>query len=381
MSVPSAPSTPSGPGGRSAGSLVRVAALPGRALRALGRLWRRLRAWRRIRFTRAGVVFTLGTFAVGFPAMNTGNNLLYLLMGAMLGLIAVSGWLSERTIRALEIQRKIPRGVTVGRPVRIEYRVTNRKERLPSFAVELVEEGLPGRGFVPSLAAGSATTVRSLNHFRQRGVYPLETVTVSTGFPFGFFRKERDVALADELVIWPRTDRSVRPPERAGGKARRRGSVAVGARGHRGEYRGLREYRPGDDPRDIHWRTTARLAEPVIREYERDSSETLRICLDLRAEPGARAEAAVEVAAALAAEAMRDGRGFGLTTPRLHLEPASGAGQLERVLDALARVDFDPGSAPIRPRVHPSQCVLVSARGDVGGGFADVYTPLPEASE
>lgn len=377
----SASSAASGSPGPLPGSLGRAAALPGRALRALHGLWRRLRAWRRIRFTPTGLVFTLGTFVVGFPAMNTGNNLLYLLMGSMLGLIAVSGWLSERTIRALEIHRKVPKGVTVGRPVRIEYRVENHKERLGSFAVDLAEQGLPGRAFLPTLAAGGSTTVRSLNHFRQRGVYPLDTVTVSTSFPFGFFRKERDLELADELVIWPRTDRSVRAPEPAGGKARQSGELPAGDRGSRGEYRGLREYRPGDDPRDIHWRTTARLAEPVIREYERDSSDTLRICLDLRAEPGPRAEAAVEVAASLAAQASRGGTRFGLTTPDVHLEPASGPGQLEWVLDALARVDFDPRSAPVRPRVHPSQCVLVSARGDRGGGFGDVYTPLPEASE
>ena len=47
--------------------------------------------------------------------MNTGNNLLYLLLGAMLGLIAVSSWLSEQAIRGLEIKRLTPRGVTVGR--------------------------------------------------------------------------------------------------------------------------------------------------------------------------------------------------------------------------------------------------------------------------
>ena len=53
--------------------------------------------------------------------MNTGNNLLYLLLGGMLGLIAVSSWLSEQAIRGLEVVRRAPRGITVGQDVRLVY--------------------------------------------------------------------------------------------------------------------------------------------------------------------------------------------------------------------------------------------------------------------
>ena len=69
--------------------------------------WRKLRAWRRISFTSGGLVFTIGALAVGFAAMNTGNNLLYLLLGSMLGFIAVSGWLSEQAIWNLGIERHL----------------------------------------------------------------------------------------------------------------------------------------------------------------------------------------------------------------------------------------------------------------------------------
>ena len=106
--------------------------------------WRRLRAWRRFKFTKGGAVFTAGALAVGFAAINTGNNLLYLLVGAMLGFIALSSWLSEKMIQRLEIRRRIPRGVTVGKTVRISYHVANRKDRLPTLATFLTEAGLPG---------------------------------------------------------------------------------------------------------------------------------------------------------------------------------------------------------------------------------------------
>ena len=326
--------------------------------------WRRLRAWRRIRFTTGGAVFTAGAFAIGFAAVNTGNNLLYLLLGAMLGFIALSGWLSEQTLRGLEVRRWTPRGVTVGKTARITYYVTNRKRRLPTLAVYLIEEGLPRAACIVRLDAGESITVRSENHFIRRGVYPLEALTLSTAFPFGLFTKERDLALSGELVIWPRADRPVPLPAPPGGRNRPAYSDANGVTlGGRGEYRGLREYRAGDDPRDIHWRSTARTGKPVVREYDQDAAETIWICLDTRDEAGQRAEGALETAASLLARAYQEGRRFALATPTGCVEAGTGSAQLERVLDVLARVDFQRSGPRLAPPTDPARCILVSISG------------------
>ena len=350
---------------------------PVRRLRA----WRaRLRAWRRIRFTLAGGVFTLGAFAVGFAAINTGNNLLYLLLGAMLGFVAVSGWLSEQTIRALDFDRHTPRGTPVGREVRIDYVVRNRKSRLPTMALELYEEGLRGGAFAGRIPAGGTVTCRSRNRFVRRGVYPLESLTLSTTFPFGLFRKEREVALPGEIVIWPRSDRPVRPPRPGGGRSHRLGPAAAAAAGHRGEYRSLREYRPGDDPSDIHWRRSAGRTMPVVREYETEGSDAFWLCLDTGGRPGPKAEGLVEVAASVAARAAAEGRSFGLVAGDRALEPGTGPGHLEAVLDLLARTDFSPGDPPPEPPVEPARCVLVSLTGRGRERFGDWYEAGEPAS-
>jgi len=335
----------------------RIASL----LPALREAWRRLRAWRRISFTPGGLAFTLGTFAVGFAALNTGNNLLYLLLGAMLGFIAVSGWLSEQAIRGLRVTRRLPRAVTVGQDLRVHYEVTNGKTRLPSLAVELIEDGLPGRAFLAHVPPGGTADTRSVNSFVHRGTYPLGTLTLSTAFPFGLFLKERDVELPGEVIVWPRTDRPVHVPLAGAGDAPMMGTVAHVSAGQRGEYRSLRAYRPGDDPRDIHWRTSARLREPVLREYERDGARTRWICLDLRGEPGEEAEDAVEVAASLAARAAAEGVPFALAAGGALVDAGEGPGQLERVLDVLARVDFDPDAPASVPPVDLETCILVQA--------------------
>ena len=351
-------------------------------LTVLRKAWTRLRGWRRIRFTTGGALFSVGSLAIGLAAVNTGNNLLFLLLGAMLGFIALSGWLSERVLRQLEIRRRTPRGVTVERPLRITYYVTNHKRWFPTLAVYLIETGLPEPAFIGRVGADESLAVGSENRFVQRGVYPLETLTLSTSFPFGLFTKERDVPLPGELVIWPRSDRPVRLSTPPGGRGKPEFfDSSEGAPAARGEYRGLRDYRVGDDPRDIHWRTTAKIGTPVTREYDQDPNETIRICLDTRGEPGEAAEAAIEVAAAVAARAYRRGRPFGITTCTSDLDYGGGSGQFERVLDLLARVDFDPSAPQLSPPLDPMRCVLVSLSRARGGSYGAHIVPAGSAGE
>jgi hypothetical protein len=126
--------------------------------------WAQVREWlrppRRLRFTRAGGFFTAGVIALGFATLNTGNNLLYLLLGALLGLIVVSGWLSEQAIRNIRIGRRAPHGMA-GEPVTMTYEVHNGKRRLPTLALELIEADAPITAFVPSVAAGKTAHARA----------------------------------------------------------------------------------------------------------------------------------------------------------------------------------------------------------------------------
>lgn len=323
---------------------------PSRSPRAaLAAVLRKVRGFRRIRFTRSGALFALGALAVGLAAVNTGNNLLYLVLGAMLGSILVSGWLSERTIGGLRVHRHAPRPATAGTPLGLSYRVGNERRRVPAVSIEIREKGLDRAAFVGILDPGATVTVRAEYRFPRRGVHRLSTVTLTTLFPFGLFRKERDLEIPGEIVVLPRCDRPIRMPMIGGGRTRRVAALFHGGGGVRGEYRGLRSYRPGDDVRDIHWRSTARLGEPVVREYEQEAGETLWICLDLAHPPGDAAEDAVEIAASMAARAQSRGWRYGLATATYRVSPGQGPGHVQHILETLARVEFSED----HPRVHP----------------------------
>lgn len=336
---------------------------------------RRFRFPVRLRVTRGGALFSAGAVAIGMAAINTGSNLLYLLVGAMMGFIAVSGWLSEGVIWGVEVKALPPRAVTAGSPARVGYEVRNRNRRTPTYAVEIV----PPEGesaFTPVVRPGHAVVVRTERTFPRRGVVPLKEVRVTTSFPFGLFIKERTVRVRGEVVVWPRRDRRIREPWAGATGRRARAKVGGGDAGARGEFRGLREYRPGDDPRDVHWRSSARLGEPLVREYEQDTAPSVWVCLDLAGPPGERAEAAVEVAATLADRAIARGDRVGLVTPDVEIPPAPGRRQLERVLDALARARFRGDAGDVRPPVDPSRCVLVTQEAG-STGFGAVMTPEP----
>ena len=89
------------------------------------RLRRRLRPPRRLSFTREGKIIVILSVGVGFAAINTGNNLLYLLLGWLLSFIVASGVLSEGTMRGLTVTRRPPPRVHAGQPFLMEISVAN----------------------------------------------------------------------------------------------------------------------------------------------------------------------------------------------------------------------------------------------------------------
>jgi uncharacterized protein (DUF58 family) len=338
---------------------------------------------------RPGLFLVVGTFALGLAALNTANNLLYLLLGALLGIIALSGWLSEQTLRGVSVQRSLPRSVRAGAAARIEYQLHNRRSKFPGYGLTVREmryardnHDLPGEdtrpvcgeAYLSVLQPGAPGVARAEVTAARRGVYPLYGVVVATAFPFGLFEKERDLELAAPLIVWPRADKVLRVPLRSGRRGRRpRAGAGAAAGAERGDYRGLREYRSGDDPRDVHWRSTARRGEPIVRQYDRDASDEYWIVLDTCADDLELGETAVEIAASLFAAASSRGERVGFAAGSVILPPGVAGARIDAVFDELAAVRLGPQHPLPLPPVPPVQCVLVTARSVDGGEWGDVY--------
>jgi uncharacterized protein (DUF58 family) len=148
--------------------------------------------------------------------------------------------------------------------------------------------------------------------------------------------------------------------------------------GGRGDFRSLRPYRAGDDPRDVHWRSTARYTAPVVREFDRESAETLWLALELRTGDEEGAEQLIETAASLAARSVARGERVALVTNDVIIDPGSGAAQLERIFDALARARVRADAPAMKVPLAAQECVLLAVQ-PAAGEWADVFTPQGQA--
>jgi uncharacterized protein (DUF58 family) len=245
----------------------------------LGGLRQRLKLPRRLRITRDGKYFIGITLGVGFAAINTGNNLLYLLLGMLLALIIVSGVLSETSLRKLTVVRRLPRRAQVGRPHLVEIAVHNHKRRIPSYAIEVEDlraaQPADKRCFFLKIGPGSAQVAAYRRTPARRGRDVHVGFRLATRFPFGLFEKSRDIEAIDELIIYPAIEAVQLPAQ---GPARHQGLAGTMAKGHGDEIMSVRPMREGDDPRDIYWRKST--YELVLRERAQETQRHVELRID-----------------------------------------------------------------------------------------------------
>jgi uncharacterized protein (DUF58 family) len=241
-----------------------------------------MRPPRRLKFTREGKFFVGITLGVGFAAINTANNLLYLLLGMLLALIVVSGVMSELSLRDLTVVRRLPLRAQVGRAHLVEIEVFNHKSRVPSYAIEVedLRDGQPAdkRCFFLKISPKSAQVAAYRRTPARRGRDLHVGFRIATRFPFGLFEKSREVSATGELIIYPAVDPVQLPLSPSHG--RYPGADFVVARGHGEEFLGLKLMRPGEDPRDVHWRKSAAAGQPVMRERARETRPDVTLTLD-----------------------------------------------------------------------------------------------------
>jgi uncharacterized protein (DUF58 family) len=359
----------------------------------------KLRLPRRFPPTREGWWFLVATLVLGAAAVNGGVNLLFLVFGMMLFLILASGVLSELSLRGLVVTRRPPASIHAGSPYLMGIAVRNGKTRVPTFSLEVEDlvEGRPvdRRCYYLKLPAGRTQETAYRNVLPRRGHHRLTGFRIATRFPFGLIRKSRDVEAPAELLVYPAL---VPVPEGivpAGRIAHGRRQAVRPSR--RGDFAGLREFRSGDDPRDVHWRTSARRGRLVVRESEDEAGDTVVIVLEAGGAAGAGArgagppaadeavdepfEAAVSMAASLALAFGRRGYEVGLESPGGTIAPGSGPHHAAALLRALALVDAG-ATASARPVTRPGpgagRVARVTVRPGPDGPRVDVDRDGPE---
>ncbi len=157
----------------------------------------------------------------------------------------------------------------------------------------------------------------------QRGAYELGPVRLSTSFPLGLIRSSAILAHRREVIVWPRLGRLTPAWHQLLRRAQQGQQTSQPRKGRlEGDYYGLREWRPGDSRRWIHWRTSARLNQLTVKQFEQRREETLSLAVDLwlPEEPTEAEHAVAERALRFAATVIEDRRKRGDHEIRLVLQ-------------------------------------------------------------
>jgi uncharacterized protein (DUF58 family) len=339
------------------------------------------RSWLFARLSREGrVVFAMA--ALGLPlSLNIGQSQTHQLVIAALALL-VASLVSSRLFAAggLSVAASAPQRVTLGDELCVALDVDNASSReLRHLRTEPPALGFDGRAVempadIERLAPGARSRLTARLRFQRRGAHHLDPFRVAQLLPFGLARGAASESLGTSFLVVPRVARVTRV-----GAARARRHQPAGIAGasriaDATDLAGVRPYRPGDLPRDLHARSWARHGEPMVRQYREEWFTRIGVVIDTDAaeQTDAAFEAALSLVAGIVArlcegEALVDVLVTGDRTERLSLGRHTVS--LERALDMLATLQRSPGfdgerlHGQLRPHLDGLSCVLLVALG------------------
>ncbi len=266
---------------------------------------------RHLTFTREGRFFVLVVVGVGAAAVNTGNNLIYLVLGLMLSLIIVSGVLSDLVLIGLQVTLRFPEHARVGQPCEIEVHCHNKKRRLNSYTLEMEVVADDGNSsVVHAMVIRPKERIVEIARMtpKSRGLWHFGPVRVSTGFPFALFTKTRIRSHPGHVVVYPKRVQVARAHSRFEANPDAQSSELDG---QSTDTLYLREYRDGDEIRRIHFRKSAARGTLVTRSMSREVEREVETLLeDMSPRNVVDFEAHVSEVASTLYEAEHQGRGF-----------------------------------------------------------------------
>jgi uncharacterized protein (DUF58 family) len=246
-------------------------------------------------------------------------NLLMVVAGMMLGPLLYNWRSVVVSLRELSIERNLPEGICAGDTLSVSLRLENHRRRRDSWSLVVEDQIVQEAGasderatatvLFAHLPAGASQRQTYHGRLMHRGRYRFDSLQVSTAFPIGLVRRTTKFAADDTFYVFPRLGRLTRRWSQMRAEATigaRRAGARQGAM--EGDFLALRDWRPGDSRRWIHWRTTARRGNVVVRQFEQQRNEDLVLLVDLWQpdEPDETQRERIEAAVSFAATAIED---------------------------------------------------------------------------
>jgi len=341
--------------------------------------------------TREGIAYIIGIVVVGGAAVNTGNNLMFMVLACLLAGLLISGFLSRLVLGGVEVSLELPEHVFAQRTILAAAELYNSKQMAPSFSISLVSEDAPKDKrdahanpvpqildrpvYFPYIPHGQAVRQNVELTFPRRGIYRQDALGLRTKFPFGFLQKTRRLKSAIEAVVYPR----IQPTEEFYEVLPLvTGELESYQRGRGNDLYAIRGYQFNDSARHVDWKASARTGALQVKEYAREDERRVMLVFDpyvgpqgTDAQSAERFERAVTLCAGLAwhfyeINSVMEFRSAGFATPRM------GAGEI--IYDILRHL------ASITPLKQQPGISFLDTLGDTPDIFKIVLTNRPQGS-
>lgn len=274
-----------------------------------------------------GVILSMALLLIG---MNVQARWLFFLSSLLFTSIVFSYLVARLSLRGLEVARRLPAEVTEGEAAPVELAVVNRG-RMARRLFLLTDQGwndpgapgksgeAEGRGgapvpftrdikvFVPRLDAGKERELRVPRLFSSRGIFPGGKVLLQSGGWVGLASSRRAISIPAGVTVLPRYVELARLPALVDHLPDPRARMDERPAGSGADFYGIREYRQGDPLRHVHWHSSARAGQLMVREFEREPGSLISVLVinERERDAGPRGDTLLDNAARIAASLLR----------------------------------------------------------------------------
>jgi uncharacterized protein (DUF58 family) len=314
-----------------------------------------------MRPSREGKRFFLATVLITVAALNTGNNLIYLILSMMLSIFILSILILMVNMNGLELVVHQSQPVFANNPADMNITISNRKRLIPSYSIKvLMPEGIKGGVYFPEISGLSDRLKTVPVVYEKRGIYRYGDFFIETSFPFILFSDRILCRVEGEVIVYPEIkeiDGII--PEITGVRC----EPYLPRIGEEDEFSMIREFRYGDDWRRIHWKASAKTAKFMVMEYAAEEPRKLTVIFDnLRPYDTESFEKAVSLAASISDRFLNEGFFVRLLTCRKVIPFGSGREHLFKILDVLAVIEGqDSWECPISDKTEGTAILILNS--------------------
>lgn len=289
-----------------------------------------------MRSTKEGRRSLLAAVLIAVAAVNTGNNLIYLVLSLMLSFLLLSYLLPRLNLWGIRAVISFDGAIYAAETAHARITVFNDKRLPPAYSVHVTSAILPETVSMQYVAGKGIAVKQARAVFSRRGLYPTVSLTVESSFPFILFYARRRMDSVKEIIVYPAyydMDLKSDTPLAAEGAGR----IQPSRTGE--DMIRIRQFRDGDDPRQVSWKASAKRSSLMVREYAlQESTRTTVVLVNGNAEAAGNFEKAVSIAATLARDFIGRGDSVRIVSGSTVVPFGSGYEHLLQILDMLALV-------------------------------------------